>query len=452
MNLLNTKINDGKYPIKISFYILYASWTIIVLGIIGWSYKTIYTETFTLAKGEAYKGFEKDVMFRLWATTHGGVYVPVTKETLPNPYLTNIEERDIYTPSKRELTLMNPAYMTRQIHELSKEQFGILGHITSLTPIRKNNAPDEWEKIALNKFEKGAKEYFGIDTIKNKKYFRYMGALITEKGCLKCHAAQGYKLGEVRGGISSSVPWKHYQDSMISQLIQVIIGYGVLWVIGLISLTIARNRFVLYITKRDIYETELATLNNELLSSNKIIEDNLQQKNGLIDELSETKEKLEKLNSEKDKFFSIIAHDLRSPFMGLLNLSEMMANESENFTMREYAELSKSLNLSAVNVYKLLNNLLDWSMLQRDSIIFILQIQNLHKIVSQNIDTIKEIASQKGVTLENNVDKILDAYVDEKMISTVFRNLISNAVKFTRNGGTVTVNSEVIENQMVQIS
>ena len=80
-----------KSPLKVSFYALITGWTVMILGIVIWSYSSIINETEILARREAYKGYEKDVMLRLWATKHGGVYVPVTKETQPNPYLKDIK-------------------------------------------------------------------------------------------------------------------------------------------------------------------------------------------------------------------------------------------------------------------------------------------------------------------------------------------------------------------------
>ncbi|GAG33923.1 unnamed protein product, partial [marine sediment metagenome] len=112
-------------------------------------------KTLEAARIQARTAHAKDVIYRRWNAGYGGVYVPVTKKTQPNPYLSGIPERDITTPSGRTLTLINPAYMTRQVHELAKEKYGVLGHITSLNPIRPQNAPDPWEIKALEEFERG---------------------------------------------------------------------------------------------------------------------------------------------------------------------------------------------------------------------------------------------------------------------------------------------------------
>ena len=93
---------------------------------------------------------EKDIFYRRWNPQFGGVYVPVGPYAQPNPYL-KVPEREIETLSGRRLTLVNPAYMTRQVHELEAKGTGIKGHITSLNPIRPGNAPDPWEREALQK-------------------------------------------------------------------------------------------------------------------------------------------------------------------------------------------------------------------------------------------------------------------------------------------------------------
>ncbi len=163
-------------------------------------------------------------------------------------------------------------------------------------------------------------------------------------------------------------------------------------------------------------------------------------------------EQLVKLNSEKDKFFSIIAHDLRSPFNGLLNLTELMSDSRENFSPAEFADYSKLLNESARILYKLLENLLEWAQVQKGSIDFTPIDLYLSKIVSQNIDIIYQRALQKRIKILNEIDNTQRVFADEKMIDTVFRNLLSNAVKFTKIDGKVVVKSERSNNGTIEVS
>jgi len=166
----------------------------------------------------------------------------------------------------------------------------------------------------------------------------------------------------------------------------------------------------------------------------------------------EYSEDLEKANFNKDKFFSIIAHDLRSPFQGLLTLTAMMADVKENFTISELTSFSKSLNESANNLYQLLGNLLEWAMMQKGSMEFTQCEINFSEIVKQNIRLMKEKAAQKGIIFKNEVPEFQTVFADEKMTETILRNLISNAVKFTKEDGIITLRSAKADNGLIEIS
>src|SRR3989339_1619004 len=156
------------------------------------------------------------------------------------------------------------------------------------------------------------------------------------------------------------------------------------------------------------------------------------------EEIKKKNEELNEINSEKDKFFSIIAHDLRSPFQGFLSLTEMMADKGEEFSHDDFVEFSKNLNKAAQNLYRLLENLLAWSQVKNGTIDFIQKDFDLSTIVLQNIDTFNQRAKQKGITIIEEIDHEQKVFADDKMISSVLRNLISNAVKFTKKDGQVT--------------
>ncbi len=163
-------------------------------------------------------------------------------------------------------------------------------------------------------------------------------------------------------------------------------------------------------------------------------------------------EQLFKLNAVKDKFFSIIAHDLRSPFTGFLNLTELMADRTASISLDEFADYSKLLNQAAQNIFMLLNNLLEWAQIQKGSIKFTPKISDLSGMVSQCIDTICQSALQKRITIINEINNPQNVYADEKSISTVLRNLLSNAVKFTRIDGKVTVKSRRFDGGTIEVS
>ena len=200
----------------------------------------IKKETKNLVLEKARTNFNKDMAIRYWATLHGGIYVEIDSITQPNPYL-KVEEREITTPSGKKLTLMNPAYMVRQMNEYFSDNFGEIGHITSLNLTRPENKPDEWESIALIRFQNGVKEVSEFTTINDEPYFRLMKPMVTVEGCLKCHGEQGYKVGDVRGGRSVSIPMKSYLEDEKDKIKNFILYYGSVYfaVILLVSVLIS---------------------------------------------------------------------------------------------------------------------------------------------------------------------------------------------------------------------
>jgi len=188
------------------FWWIVAIWTILMVLFLVQDLIKLKNITQNLALKEARTHFQEDEAFRLWATTHGGFYVVVDSTTPPNPYLSNIPDRDIETPSGVKLTLMNPAYAQRQMLEAFHSNYGVGGHITSLRPLRPENAPDQWEHKALESFESGTSEVVEFRYSDSVPMLRFMKPLITKQGCLKCHGSQGYKVGDIRGGVSISIP------------------------------------------------------------------------------------------------------------------------------------------------------------------------------------------------------------------------------------------------------
>ncbi len=208
-------------------------WTAIVAMPIGLVKKSEKEHMRDIALSQARGFFQQVVDARTWNASHGGVYVEVNEETKPNPYLA-VPDRDIVTTEGRRLTLINPAYMTRQIAQIGEKRDQIRTHITSLKPLRPKNVPDPWEEKALKTFEHGKKEYWEYLTDEQgRNIFRYMSVLIVEKECLRCHAEQKYELGDIRGGISISFPADDIISASISDLRLVKTSLGITWLLGL---------------------------------------------------------------------------------------------------------------------------------------------------------------------------------------------------------------------------
>jgi PAS domain S-box-containing protein len=209
------------------------TWTIVVAISLVWNIDLIERNTLEAARIQARAFYEKDVLYRRWNAGHGGVYVPVTEEARPNPYLSHLPERDITTSSGKELTLINPAYMTRQVFELMMTESDFGGHITSLNPIRPENEADSWETAALEGFEQGELESSSLEEFEGEEYLRLMRPLFTEEGCLQCHESQGYQVGDIRGGLSVSIPMEPLRAIERTRIFELVRSHIVLYLIGM---------------------------------------------------------------------------------------------------------------------------------------------------------------------------------------------------------------------------
>ena len=182
-----------------------------------------------------------------------------------------------------------------------------------------------------------------------------------------------------------------------------------------------------------------------------IIRSSRNKKNANV-KLNELNAELNKVNSAKDRFFSIIAHDLKSPFMGFIGLTEIMAEDINSFSKTELSEMIKGVHNNAKNLFKLLSNLLEWAQIQQGKESFNPEAMLLADIISQNINLLIKKGEQKGIDVILNVTENQKVYADESMLNSIVRNLLSNALKFTPQGGKVNVNSKEIENSMTEVS
>ncbi|MEI6175088.1 MAG: ATP-binding protein [Bacteroidota bacterium] len=533
-----------KERVKVRIFLYFILWSlfwsflIVILAVVN--YREVYNNSLQIVKSSAIDGYNKDLVYRRWATIHGGVYVPVTDNTPPNPWLLNLPERDITTPSGKKLTLVNPAYMTRQVHELGAQQFGLRGHITSLKPLRPSNAPDDWEKRALLAFEQGVYESASLDMIQGKEYFRFMKPMITEQGCLKCHRQQGYKIGDIRGGISVSVPWEPVSKQLFVQLLFIFFTYGGIWIIGMAGAGFTMRRIHDHQKKQAKMEDALrkseqkyrSLFNNldqgmalhdiilnksgeaidyRFVEANKSFEEitGLKQadiigktvlevmpgieqawieKYGQVvatgkslhyenysselkkhyevvayrpqvgqfaviisdvtsrrlveEQIKQKNEELAKLNTEKDKFFSIIAHDLRSPFNAFLGFTKLLDDELSTMTKENTQKIAMTMRKSASNLYNLLENLLEWSRMQQRLVPFTPEKIQLLQVVEAIKQIALEPAKIKEIELTFDIPGDISVFGDGNMLQSVIRNLVSNAIKFTPKGGRVSVSAK----------
>jgi PAS domain S-box-containing protein len=169
-------------------------------------------------------------------------------------------------------------------------------------------------------------------------------------------------------------------------------------------------------------------------------------------EINQKNIELQQINATKDKFFSIIAHDLRGPLAGLMGLAQIMAEDLSTLTMSEIQGIAFDMKNSATNLFRLLENLLNWARMQKGRITFTPEIMVLLPVVGESVEILREQAKTKKIQIDLDIPDDLEAYADKNIFQTIIRNLVSNAIKFTHRGGNVLISAFRATDREVQIS
>ncbi len=378
-------------------------WIILIFISFFWNYTLVIENNSKVVLNKSQAFFDQIVTTRSWNAFHGGVYVPVNEFTIPNEYLDD-SLKNIIDENGRVLTKINPAFMTRQVSEINKKKSGVQFHITSLLPIRPGNEPDPWETTALRSFENGSAEILELVETDSTSNYRYMAPLNTEISCLVCHAKQGYSEGDIRGGISISFSSELYVDSVNKQLLSLSLIHLIILIIGIIGL------FVFHHMLKKFYHI-IKNKNTELLQ----------------------------INATKDKFFTIIAHDLKSPFNSILGFTNLLITEYDNLDDEQRVEFINEIDKSSKSSFNLLENLLLWARSQRDGITINKTEIKVSDIIHDAIDPYMQSAELKAINVIINSGDDLIVIADKFTLVTTIRNLFSNAIKFTPKKGKIEI-------------
>ena len=235
--------SDKWTVIRYAFFPL-LMWTVVVVLFLVWNFAHIKRDTVEQAWIEANAIFEHNLAYRKWNTRHGGLYTFVTEEFQPNQYL-NVEKRDLTTEGGLELTLVNPFQMTRQVYKLLNEESSVttLNRTVSLMPVNPENTPDEWEEEALFSFEDGEDEVGEITSHDGRDFYRLVKPYNTLEGCLKCHGEQGYEVGDIRGGMSISVPMEPYYINAVKTRNNELVTHLAIWFFGVCGIMLSSVKF-----------------------------------------------------------------------------------------------------------------------------------------------------------------------------------------------------------------
>lgn len=394
-------------------------WTIFMTAVPVWHCRRERTRTYELARVQARSAIEKDIVYRQWAAERGGVYVPANDKTPPNPFLGGHPERDLVTPSGRRLTLVNPAYMTRQVHELGLAEYGLHAHLTSLKPLRPENAPDVWEATALALFEGQTTEVSGIETIDGQPYMRLMQPLVMQKGCMGCHEGQGYRIGDIRGGLSAAVPMGAMLAETAAHNARLAVCFTAIWLIGLGALGLVLRVLGSRLRERRMAQAALCAANTELALSREKAE--------------MMAEEAVRANQAKSEFLANMSHEIRTPMNAILGFSDLLTTEELTETQAEYIGI---IHQAGRNLLELINQVLDLSKIEAGKYKVAIEECPIRELLDGLGALMAPLAGAKGVAFEIRTEDDVPGIVrtDGGCLRHCLTNLIANAIKFTDHG------------------
>lgn len=249
------------YVIKYTL-MLFVFWTFFISITVWMNIKEQNENTIDIVAKVARESFNKDLAYRLWATSHGGVYVPTTKKTPPSPWLSHLEDRDIVTTQGKKLTLMNPSYMLKQMMEDYSNLYGIKGRIVGIKYLNPQNKANEWETNSIKEFENGSKEESELLGSGKDETLNLMRPMVMKEGCKKCHGHLGYETGSIRGGVSVSVPLFPYREIEFKNIRSIVASNFIVWLIGVLALYFTSLKIKSQLIRRenDVDELKISAL------------------------------------------------------------------------------------------------------------------------------------------------------------------------------------------------
>jgi signal transduction histidine kinase/CheY-like chemotaxis protein len=401
------------------------AWTILVAAAATITIAASHESMIEQARVAARVAFEKDLTFRRWSTMRGGVYVRITPQNPPNPYLT-VPDRDLVSTSGVRLTLINPAYMMRQVYEMQEKSDVVRGHITSLDPIRPDNGADAWEHDALVGFTTGNEESYSLTDLDGKPSLRIMRPVLVEPLCLKCHGDQGYKIGEVRGGISVSVPMEGHLQQFRMQTRKTLTGYGVIWAIGLAGIITGGRRL-----SRSMNQEREARLQAETA----ILAEQEARANAerALGEAERARVQAEAANTAKGEFLANMSHEIRTPLNGMLGMLQLLDGNRCHEDQEQYVRMAYQ---SGRRLLSLLTDVLDFSRLESGELVLRCQNFRVREIIDDAASVFGAACLEHGLTLSAAADSSVPDTLngDPARLRQLLFNLLANAVKFTPEG------------------
>lgn len=430
-------------------------------------------------ENEARTLFKQLVITRRWIADHGGVFVERLPWVKPNPYLSG-KEAEIRDIRGRVFIKSSPAMVTKELSKYAKDRGGYWFHITSLKLTNPENAPDAFEKESLRVFEQGAvREIFKTEEIDNLRYLRYIAPLYIESACLDCHAKHGYRIGDVRGAISVSVPFENILSQIKQNRKYAFFAAIVTAVLLTASLYLIMNRLVMlpvrsmnshikeFMPKGCCINTaggskgegsgdeldELASSLKEMVSTIKDYHFCMEEKiRGAVSDLEDTNMRLMEANKKlldtdkrKSDFVAKVSHELRTPLTSIKGAMDYISARLQSGTegdnrdagfekfkkLDDLAAFFDIIKNNAERLIRMVNDILDLERIEQGNAEMHFTEIDMAAVIDETVKGISASSAERGIGIRIEAEAGALVRADEDRIKQVVINLISNAIEYS---------------------
>jgi signal transduction histidine kinase len=361
-----------------------------------------------------------------------------------------------------------PAVATKQLSQYAKSMTDFRFHITSDMLINDDNAPDDFEIRALAEFRKEKREYSETATIDNEHYYRYMAPLYVNEACMECHEYQGYKTGDLRGGISIMIPMKQIEAALEQNnrnyyMIGAISFIGIIiTIIVLLKFFILKNietlrdaavsyrtgdfsKEVKFTTRDEIQELAEAfeVMRQSIVENEENLKSELAKVQGrytsVMDELRQRNDELKNMNLFKTDILDSLAHELRTPLTKIMAYSNLLIQQGLNCDRSVTEKSLEAINRSSKLLNTLFSEIITLSRLDSNQYPYHFIPVDISKLMAETASIYEKDITDKNITLTMDIPAQTNLCLDGESFRHVVNNLMSNAVKFNKLGGGITI-------------